>query len=161
MITRLLDGLSRRRRRRPAPTVEGTDALVVEYAPRADGRPDPGEIVWTWVPYEDDPSQGKDRPVVVVGRSGDRLAGVALTSKDQGPDRERVAVGIGAWDPQHRPSWAKVDRLVIVDPERVRREGATLDRARFDAVARAVRELHPRVVIGGEDAVDTADRTKR
>jgi len=37
-----------------------------EYAPVADGHPDPGEVVWTWVPFEDDPSRGKDRPVLVI-----------------------------------------------------------------------------------------------
>ena len=39
------------------------------YAPEIDGEPDPGEVVWAWVPYEDDPSQGKDRPVLVLGRA--------------------------------------------------------------------------------------------
>ena len=47
------------------------------YAPRPDGRPDPGEIVWTWVPFEEDHSQGKDRPVLVIGRDGDWLVGAA------------------------------------------------------------------------------------
>lgn len=34
--------------------------MHIAYAPHPDGEPDPGEIVWSWVPYEDDPSQGKD-----------------------------------------------------------------------------------------------------
>ncbi len=38
----------------------------VEYAPEIDGEPDPGEVVWGWVAYEDDPSQGKDRPVLIL-----------------------------------------------------------------------------------------------
>ena len=62
-----------------------------------DGDPDPGEIVWTWVPYEEDPSQGKDRPVVIIGRRGDMLVGVPLTTKRD--DREpQVEVGTGDWD---------------------------------------------------------------
>ncbi len=40
------------------------------YAPKANGKPDPGEVVWAWVPYEEDPSQGKDRPVLVIGDRG-------------------------------------------------------------------------------------------
>src|SRR5256885_14477973 len=32
------------------------------YAPGLDGQADPGGVVWTWVPYEDDPRPGKDRP---------------------------------------------------------------------------------------------------
>ena len=43
---------------------------MTEYAPEIDGEPDPGEVVWGWVPYEDDPSQGKDRPVLVLATAG-------------------------------------------------------------------------------------------
>ena len=56
----------------------------VEYTPHLDGDPDPGEVVWAWVPFEDDPTLGKDRPVVIIGRHGAALSGVALTSKDRG-----------------------------------------------------------------------------
>lgn len=145
MITKLLEGIRRRGRGRSAP-VAPTD-LAVEYAPRADGQPDPGEVVWTWVPFEDDPSQGKDRPVVVLGRIGTQLAAVALTSKDHGPPDERVAVGTGAWDPQLRPSYAKIDRILTVDPHRVRREGSAFDRGQFDRLVQVVRRQHPDVVI--------------
>ena len=34
-------------------------ARRVVYAPDLDGRADPGEIVWTWVVYEDDPSEAR------------------------------------------------------------------------------------------------------
>ena len=48
----------------------------VSYAPDMDGAADPGEIVWTWVPFEEDPAQGKDRPVLVVARAdGDSCSG--------------------------------------------------------------------------------------
>ena len=47
-------------------TLWQADRVDIAYAPKPDGRPDPGEVVWTWVPYEDDPSQGKDRPVLLV-----------------------------------------------------------------------------------------------
>ena len=59
-----------------------TGPLTPEYAPDPDGRPDPGEIVWTWVPYEEDHSRGKDRPVLLVGRDGPWLLALQLTSKD-------------------------------------------------------------------------------
>ena len=104
-----------------------------------DGDPDPGEVVWTWVPFEEDPTLGKDRPVVVIGRHGDHLSGVALTSKQH---RDTVEVGTGAWDSKGRPSYAKVDRLLDIDPATVRREGAVLGRRRFDAVIDAVGKLH-------------------
>jgi PemK-like, MazF-like toxin of type II toxin-antitoxin system len=119
----------------------------LSYAPKPDGRPDPGEIVWTWVPFEEDHRQGKDRPVLLVGRDGPWLLGLMLTSKDHDRDHDQEArhgrhwhdIGSGAWDSKGRPSEVRVDRVLRVDPEAVRREGAVLDRPRFDGVAEAVR----------------------
>jgi hypothetical protein len=122
------------------------------YAPRPDGRPDPGEIVWTWVPFEEDHSQGKDRPVLIIGRDGDWLVALPLTSKDHDRDeqqerrsgREWVDIGSGAWDGRGRPSEVRVNRLVRVDPDGVRREGAVLPRDRYDDVVAAARAHHQR-----------------
>ena len=132
----------------PAPDFEGIPDLA--YNPVADGRPDPGEIVWTWVPYEEDPHHGKDRPVLVVGRDDPWLLGLMLTSKDHDRDaaqesrhgRHWVDIGVGAWDRQGRPSEVRVDRILRVDPDGVRREGAVLDRERFEQVAVEVRARH-------------------
>jgi PemK-like, MazF-like toxin of type II toxin-antitoxin system len=128
-----------------APSIDLDDASVgtirVAYEPCLDGDPDPGEVVWTWVPYEDDPSQGKDRPVVVIGRRGRHLVGVALTSKPH-DNEPQVAVGAGGWDRSGRPSFAKLERVLDIDPEQVRREGSILPRDRFDAVVAGVRRVH-------------------
>jgi hypothetical protein len=115
------------------------------YAPRPDGRPDPGEIVWTWVPYEEDHTQGKDRPVLLVGTDGRWLLGLQLTSKDHDGRPQRrdgpqwVDIGAGAWDRRGRPSEVRVDRVIRVDPGAIRREGAVLSSERFAEVARAAR----------------------
>jgi len=119
----------------------------IGYAPKADGRPDPGEVVWAWVAYEDDPRQGKDRPVLVIGRRGPQLLGLMLTSKDHDRDaadearfgRHWMDVGSGGWDTRRRPSEVRLDRLLVLDPGGVRREGAALDRRTFDAVTNAAR----------------------
>lgn len=121
----------------PARDIE-TDSVSFEYTPSLDGDPDPGEVVWTWVPYEEDPSQGKDRPVVIIGRRGGNLVGVPLTSKRR-DDESQVAVGTGSWDREGRPSYAKLERLLEIDPEQVRREGAVLSREHFDDVVAGVR----------------------
>lgn len=124
------------------------EGVRVRYAPERDGEADPGEVVWTWVPYEDDPQQGKDRPVVVIGRAGDRLAVVPLSSRgpEDRPDPEAwVSVGTGRWDGEGRTSYANTERLLRVPEDEIRREGATLDRDRFDAVVAAVRVRHPDV----------------
>jgi PemK-like, MazF-like toxin of type II toxin-antitoxin system len=131
-----------RPQQRPKPEQGGSSPTPagdrIEYSPCLDGDPDPGEVVWTWVPYEEDPTQGKDRPVVIIGRRGDHLLGVPLTSKRH-DNEAQVAVGTGPWDREGRDSYAKVERLLDVDPADVRREGAVLDRARFDNVVAGVR----------------------
>jgi hypothetical protein len=58
----------------------------VGYGPRADGHPDPGEIVWAWVPYDEGDGRGKDRPVLVIGRRGSDLLGLMLSSRDHDRD---------------------------------------------------------------------------
>lgn len=116
--------------------------LRPEYAPSLDGEPDPGEIVWTWVPYEDDHSRGKDRPVLVVGRDGEWLLALMLTSKDHSQDaadearwgRRWLDIGSGPWDPQGRESQVRLDRIIRVDPGAVRREGAIMERGLFERV---------------------------
>ena len=133
--------------RRPEPPASHGPALPdtrlgdvdVSYEPCLDGDPDPGEVVWAWVPYEENPAEGKDRPVVVIGRRGPLLAAVALTTKGANHGDHDVFVGSGAWDPQRRDSWARLDRVLQVDPAAVRREGAVLDKARFEAVIDALR----------------------
>jgi hypothetical protein len=125
--------------------------MRIEYSPVIDGRPDPGEVVWAWVPYEDDPRRGKDRPVLVLARTGNRLTALALTSKDHDRDEQQEAragrfwmdVGTGEWDRQRRPSEVRLDRLLTLDVHAVRREGAAMDRAMFDQVVAAAAPYFP------------------
>lgn len=118
----------------------------LSYAPELDGHADPGEIVWTWVPYEEDHTQGKDRPVLVVGHDGPWLLGLALTTRDHDtrpgrPGEVWMDLGAGAWDAKRRPSEIRLDRVLRIRPDAVRREGAVLDRARFDEVVGSLRRL--------------------
>ena len=119
---------------------------TVRYAPQPDGAPDPGEVVWTWVPYEEDHSRGKDRPVLLVGHNGRYLLGLMLTSRDHDQDahagNDYVDIGTGAWDRQSRPSEANVGRVLQISPDGIRREGAVLDRRRFELVAAVLRTRH-------------------
>ena len=115
-------------------------ARRVIYAPDLDGRADPGEIVWTWVVYEDDPTRGKDRPVLVVGRDRDTLLGLMLSSQDHHRgDPNWIGIGSGTWDYEGRASWVRLDRVLDVPEEGIRREGAILERATFEAVAARLR----------------------
>ena len=120
------------------PTAHRARKLV--YAPDLDGRADPGEIVWTWVVYEDDPNRGKDRPVLVVGRDRSVLLGLMMSSQEHhDADRDWVGVGAGDWDYEGRASWVRLDRVLDVPEEGIRREGAVLEREIFDVVAARLR----------------------
>ena len=45
-------------------------------------------------------------------------------------------------DPEARPSYADASRLLRIEPTSVRREGAALDKNRFDEVVAHVARLH-------------------
>jgi len=160
-VSRLLKGITGTLRRvsgrrtpapegaaRPAPPVPrqvptASRGRRLEYSPNLDGDADPGEIVWTWVTYEDDPAQGKDRPVLVVGRTGRTLLGLMLSSQsERDGQRDWLALGPGGWDRDARPSWVRLDRIIEVDEDGIRREGAVLDRVRFDRIAGVLRRDH-------------------
>ena len=115
-------------------------ARQVVYAPDLDGRADPGEVVWTWVVYEDDPTRGKDRPVLVVGRERRVLLGLMLSSQEHhDQDPAWVPIGSGNWDYEGRPSWVRLDRVLDVPEEGIRREGAIMDRTTFEVIATRLR----------------------
>jgi hypothetical protein len=127
----------------PAPDRGGahtyTGAVRWEYSPELDHEPDPGEVVWTWVAFEEDDSIGKDRPVAVVGRAEDRrLVALMLSSQDHRGDRDWLSIGSGPWDREGRESWVRRDRFLAVEADAVRREGAILPRATYDAIVRGL-----------------------
>ncbi|MCX6468680.1 MAG: type II toxin-antitoxin system PemK/MazF family toxin [Corynebacteriales bacterium] len=118
-------------------------ARRIEYSPALDGAADPGEIVWTWVAFEEDASQGKDRPVLVVGRDGEHLLGLMLSSQGhRAGDANWMEIGTGGWDGGHKTSYLRLDRVLDVPEQGIRREGAVLDRERFDRVAAALRTTY-------------------
>jgi hypothetical protein len=101
------------------------------------------------VPYDEGDGRGKDRPVLVIGRRGAGLLGLLLSSQDHDRDAADEArhgrvwtdIGSGAWDPRRRPSEVRLDRLLELAPATVRREGAALDRDRFDRVVAEARRV--------------------
>lgn len=155
--TRRINGTRSSNRRRPRPSPKhpapaGPDGLrcgpdyvgrpPTSYSPSPNGVADPGEIVWAWVPFEEDHSQGKDRPTLIIGRDGSWLLALPVTSKDHDRDEAQEAragrywldLGAGAWDRNGRESEVRLDRIVRLAPQAVRREGATLPRTLFEEV---------------------------
>lgn len=125
------------------------DALAhASYQPIMDGDADPGEVVWTWVPYQEDASVGKDRPAVVIGAEGEGVYLLQLTSKDHSRDAAEEAaagrywfdIGSGAWDPKGRPSEVRLDRALWVKATDVRREGSILPEVTWRRIVDALEE---------------------
>ncbi|HWU27678.1 MAG TPA: type II toxin-antitoxin system PemK/MazF family toxin [Microbacterium sp.] len=111
----------------------------VGYSPSRNGQPDSGEVIWTWVPYEENDGRGKDRPVLVIGRqSADRVYAVRMTSKAHDRDRDFLSIGSGAWDSQGRESWVDIEQLYSVHHDGMRREAAVLDKGRYGRVTEAL-----------------------
>jgi hypothetical protein len=115
--------------------------VTAQYAPENDGEPDPGEIVWAWVPYEEDPDQGKDRPVVVLGMADDApgdYAVLMVSSRDRAGDDDWVGIGSGSWDSAGRASYVRLDRMLAVSGAAVRREGAAMSKEQYRTVLAAL-----------------------
>lgn len=115
--------------------------LAPSYEPNPDGDPDPGEIVWTWVPFAEHDGRGKDRPVLIVARTSDgATAGCYLSTKQH---RGFISVGKGAWDPQGRESSLSPERVLRVTEAGMRREGHVLSRDRFADVIVGLARVYP------------------
>lgn len=118
----------------------------LSYAPHADNIADPGEIVWGWIPYEEDYSLGKDRPVLIIGKNGPWLLAVPLSTTDHDLDQAQekragrywIEIGCGAWDTKNRESFVRVNRILQLDPNHLRRIACRLDQERFEKVCQAV-----------------------
>lgn len=116
-------------------------ARRVAYCPDLDGAADCGEVVWAWVIGDD--ADGRDCPVLIVGRDRHTLLGLAVTrqARRHGASCDALCwVGVGPlpWTGDE-PGVVRIDRVLEVPEEGIRREGAMLDRHAFDAVAARLR----------------------
>ncbi|MGM1064789.1 type II toxin-antitoxin system PemK/MazF family toxin [Saccharothrix sp. Mg75] len=119
-------------------------AATLEYSPDLDGLADPGEVVWAWVPFEEDPDRGKDRPLLVVGRHRRTLLALMLTSRPPNRPEEQddhLDLGTGRWDRDGRHSYLRLDRVFELAEDGIRREGSVLEPERFSLVVDALRRL--------------------
>ena len=113
------------------------------YRPRhPDGHPDPGEIVWAHVPFADDPTKGKNRPVLIVGRhENGNLIGVQLTSK-----LHRNGIPF-TWGPGDSKSVIRTDRFIQIDTKNYRKEGAYVKKPAFQKIVDTVARQHGRAKV--------------
>lgn len=115
-------------------------AVVPRYSPSRNGEPNPGEVIWTWVPYVENDGRGKDRPVLIIADLGlGEFAGCYLTSQQH---RGFISVGTGEWDASRRESFLNPERLLRVHRAGMRREGGRVTELGFESAISAVRRLH-------------------
>ncbi len=115
-------------------------AIRPSFVPSLDGEPDPGEVIWTWVPYVENDGRGKDRPVLIIAHldSGGWAACYLSTKQHRG----FVSVGTGPWDSQGRESFLSPERVLRVTVQGMRRESMGVDRLHFDRAVQAVKHWH-------------------
>lgn len=128
----------------------GTPLPHFTYSPQKNRRADPGEVVWTWVPFEEDPSEGKDRPVLVLAETSAGVIGAQMTSRNRTDyflEEDRFGrawfdIGTGNWDREGRRSEVRLDRLLVIPRGTIRREGGRLDKHTFEEVVQKIRQVH-------------------
>lgn len=114
--------------------------LRPSYAPNLDGDPDPGEVIWAWVPYVENDGRGKDRPILIIARiDHEAYAGCYLSTKQH---RGFVSVGSGGWDSKGRESYLSPERVLRIEARDMRREGQILAQSRFSRALEAITRLH-------------------
>ncbi|MHA3722391.1 type II toxin-antitoxin system PemK/MazF family toxin [Leucobacter sp. HY1910] len=117
-------------------TMAEVEGLQPRYAPAPNGLADPGEVVWTWVPYAENNGEGKDRPVLIIARiDGAHTAGCYLSTKAH---RGYVSLGSGAWDRSGRESFLAPERILSINNLAIRREAQVVPREVFE---RALAEI--------------------
>ena len=121
----------------------GRGGVQLAYAPTRNGRPDAGEVVWAWVPFHEDPTRGKDRPLLIIAtHDAQRVLAMKLTSRSRDHQRDFLGIGAGRWDAQGRPSWVDVDQLYLVHRSGIRREAGALPAETFDRVQQLLVERY-------------------
>ncbi|MEV7185352.1 type II toxin-antitoxin system PemK/MazF family toxin [Kitasatospora sp. NPDC093102] len=116
------------RRTRPAPRPAGPTGP----RPRTGAGPEPQEIWWAQVPFEDGPGS-KDRPCLVLRVHGRTVTVAKITSKHHAERPGVLPLPPGSvGDRQGRASWLETDELREVPLSAFRRRAGAVDRQVWD-----------------------------
>ena len=136
-------GYGRKRRggssgRPPAGPSRGSSRPRSKASGRAPSRlPEPREIWWAEVPFEDGPGS-KDRPCLVLHRRAGTATVLKITSKHHAERPGVLALPPGTVDDRdHRPSWLETDESREVPLENFRRRVGTLGGGLWSQVRKA------------------------
>lgn len=113
------------------------------YSPDIDGQADSGEVVWVWAPTDGANSLPHERAVLVVARNHTNIVGLLISPN---PTHEKedwwLEIGAGEWDETGRQCWIRLDRVLEISEEDVRRRGILFPQRRFDRIANRLRMVY-------------------
>ncbi|MEV5463808.1 type II toxin-antitoxin system PemK/MazF family toxin [Streptomyces sp. NPDC002788] len=128
LIATLVDGWGRGRR----PPARRNRTAAPGVAPT--GRPQPAEIWWADVPYEDE-ARAKDRPCLVLAVRGERATVAKITTRFRDERTGVIPLPPGSvGDAQGRASFLETDELREVPVWGFRRRIGVVDPALWDQV---------------------------
>ncbi|MFD9319582.1 type II toxin-antitoxin system PemK/MazF family toxin [Streptomyces sp. NPDC060053] len=139
LVATLVDGWGRgrrpqRRRTRPPGRTTGRPSGRSTRGRGSADRPQPAEIWWADVPFEDGPGV-KDRPCLVLMVRGDRATVAKITSKYHDERAGVIPLPPGAvGDAQGRPSFLETDELRQIRMRDFRRRVGVVDPVLWDQV---------------------------
>ncbi|MFD5164156.1 type II toxin-antitoxin system PemK/MazF family toxin [Streptomyces hawaiiensis] len=128
LVATLVDGWGRGRR----PSARRVRTAAPAAAP--EGRPQPAEIWWADVPYEDE-ARTKDRPCLVLAVRGERATVAKITTRFRDERTGVIPLPPGSvGDAQGRASFLETDELREVPVWGFRRRVGVVDPALWDQV---------------------------
>ncbi|MFF7769573.1 type II toxin-antitoxin system PemK/MazF family toxin [Streptomyces massasporeus] len=128
LIATLVDGWGRGRRSASRRVRTAAPAATLE------GRPQPAEIWWADVPYEDE-ARTKDRPCLVLAVRGERATVAKITTRFRDERSGVIPLPPGSvGDTQGRASFLETDELREVPVWGFRRRVGVVDPALWDQV---------------------------
>ncbi|MEU1917462.1 type II toxin-antitoxin system PemK/MazF family toxin [Streptomyces massasporeus] len=128
LIATLIDGWGRGRRPSARRVRTAAPAATLE------GRPQPAEIWWADVPYEDE-ARTKDRPCLVLAVRGERATVAKITTRFRDERTGVIPLPPGSvGDAQGRASFLETDELREVPVWGFRRRVGVVDPALWDQV---------------------------
>ncbi|APT92093.1 hypothetical protein CPHO_03385 [Corynebacterium phocae] len=133
--------------RRKAATIhiERTEdrARSIFFTPDMDGQADSGEVVWVWAPADTPQDPPQERAILVVGRTRTTILGLAISPNPEHADESWwLEIGAGEWDDQGRQCWIRMDRVLEISEEQVRRQGVLFPARRFERIANRLRSTY-------------------
>ncbi|MEU4118110.1 type II toxin-antitoxin system PemK/MazF family toxin [Kitasatospora sp. NPDC028055] len=124
--------------RRTRPASRPTAPTRPRPRPRTGAGPEPQEIWWAEVPFEDGPG-AKDRPCLVLRVHGRTATVAKITSKHHAERPGVLPLPPGSvGDRQGRTSWLETDELREVPLSAFRRRAGTVDRQVWSRAQRAL-----------------------